>query len=253
MNVPYNIVQGVNFIKIPDLNIKRLSNIQNIIKGIDENEDNFYLKRVFDDQVVIPNLVNIKNPSRDSVLYFSNRDDVSRQNYDFRVFPKQEINYYFHENKQLYCYLTQLNVSSLNIDINWNYNYEKNIPFLNDFDKNQVKYECLKIFEDEVISDGVTTWSSNYPGCNWVRYFNLAIKTNQNYDLDIKRKNGLDIETYQSSLISGAGATSVYASLFYIPSNTASIQSLMENFSFGITNNSGGADLTASLYIEMFG
>lgn len=251
MNVKYDLVQGINFLKIPTLNIKKISDTQEMIKNVvNEKDRGFFIKTLFENITKEPNFVNIKNPSRDTVIFFSSRKDVSREIWDFRLFPKQEINYYLHEPKYLHCYVTQLN-NSISLDLNWD--YVKAIKNNESIDNNQLKYECLKIFEDEVIANGVTTWSDYFASCNWCRYFNLAVKTNQNYDLYIRRKNGLDIGTYESTLISGAGATSVYASLFYIPSNTASIQSIMENFSFGLKNNSGGADLTASLYIEMFG
>jgi len=249
MNKKYDLTQGINFIEIPVINQKRMSNIQKMIKELDEKSNNYTIEKLFENEVVTPNLLNIKNPSNDCVLYFSSRKDVSRVNYDFKVFPKQEINYYFHENKYLYCYVTQLN-NSISIDINWL--YSKDIKNNNGIDKNQIKYECLKIFSGEVIASGDTSWSDYIDKIDWSRYMNLIINTNKNYDLYVKRKNGLDIIAYENTLVSGAGATSANLCLFYIPSNTSSIASLGHSLSFGVKNNDVADDMTVSMYGEFF-
>lgn len=249
MNKKYSISQGINFIEIPIINQKRMTNMQKMIKDLDENSNNYTIERLFDNEVVSPNLINIKNPSTSQILFFSTRSDINRLNYDFRVFPKQEIDYYIHENKMLYCFVTYL-PSNLDIDINFNY-VPKSSPNVG-IDKKQSKYECLKIFSGEVIGSGATTWSDIIEKIDWSRYMNLIINTNKNYDLYIRRKNALDITAYENTLVSGAGATSANLCLFYIPSNTASVASLGHSIIFGIKNNDGADDMTVSLYAEFF-
>ena len=250
MNKKYSLSEGLNFIEIPLLNEKKLSNFQKIIKDIDKESNNYSLEHLFENVVLTPNFLNIKNPSMESVLYFSSRKDVSRTIYDFRVFPGQEVEYYLHENKHLWCYVHQI-TNNFSIDIN--FRYSNNIKNNMGIDENQVKYETLKIFDGEVIAHGVTTYSSYIDKIEWSRYMNIIVNTNKNYDLYVRRKTGSGIIAYENTLISGAGATSVNACLFYIPSNTDSINSIGHSLSLGIKNNDGADDLTASLYIELFG
>lgn len=250
MNIKYNLVQGINFIKIPPINIKKIESKEMIPFLLTDNDNGYKINEIFKTVQKEANFCNIKNPSSDCVLYFSSRKDVSRDIYDFRVFPKQEVNYYFHEAKFLHCYVTQLN-AEINVDINWE--YIKNINDNNGIDKNQLKYECLNIFSGEVIGAGLTTYSSFYSSVNWCRYFNIIINTDKNYDLYVRRKNGIGTQAYENTLVSAAGATSANLCLFFIPSNTASITSLMNSFSLGVKNNDGSLDMTVSMWIEMFG
>jgi hypothetical protein len=251
MNKNYNLSQGVNFIEIPLLNVKKLSHIQDFVKNGDN--DNYSIKSLFDNVTKTPNIINVKNPSNDCILYFGNRDDTSRINYLFRVFPGQEVNYFLHEMKMLYCYVTQLN-NSINIDINFNYISEKNYLLNSGIDINQLKYENLKLLASGTIGAGVTSLTEIFYGMEWVKNITLKIATNQTWDLYLYRLDVLGNSDLSSTIVSGGSSTSgAFTSYTLIPSNTASENGLgAHGIKFGLKNTSG-SNMTGALYGEFFG
>lgn len=249
MNKKYELVQGTNFIKIPALNIKKLLDTQEMIKNIEKEDGNYLIKTLFENIRKEPNFVNIKNPSNDCVLYFSSRKDVSRQIYDFRVFPKQEIDYYLHEAKHFWCYVTQLN-SSISLDINFDYVTKIRNNYSVD---NQSKYECLKLIDGVAIADTITEETDIFYNTSWVKNCLVKVNTNQNYDLYLTVYDSVGNSVIETLVSGGTSTSGIFENISLIPSVTENQNGILgHGFKFGLKNVSGGASMTASLSVELF-
>ena len=242
----YNLNQGVNQIKIPTLN----KNIKvSDYSGLKKNNDMFEImkKENIENIAIEPNWGNFRNNSLTSVLYFYSSQNVSRETFLFKLYPNSEINFFLHENKNLYCYLFQKNETNVQVNVKY---YNSKYDRFFEHSISDKKYECLEIIDGTIADSGNS--EITIKDIAWINQGRITVKSDKDFSVAIYYIDGFGNESEKIYQAPSNSSSSDFQSFSFNDFATEYVVPISHGIKVRIENDGTGV-ATVESYLELFG